>query len=82
MALIPQITKEETQKFAAAWRNNGLFVSISDLYIQFATDYANVVLRSFVEQCQAQVAAAIKAQQTAQGVPTENVDGPKLIVES
>jgi hypothetical protein len=41
----PQISKEETQKFAKVWTYNGIVVSLDDTALQFATDFSNVLLR-------------------------------------
>jgi hypothetical protein len=41
----PQISKEETQKFAKVWTYNGIVVALDDAAFQFATDFSNVLLR-------------------------------------
>ena len=61
--MIPQVTKIDTEGFSKQWTHNGLAIVLNDVHIQFATDFANIVLRNFVLQCAAQADAAIKAQQ-------------------
>lgn len=55
-----KVNKEETQKFSQVWNYNGVYTPVTDVQIQFATDWANIVLRNFIQQCQADVAAATK----------------------
>ena len=60
-----QVTIDQTCDFAEKWRMNGIFVSLPPAAIQFATDWANIVLTSFVEEqikrIQAKKEAAAKA---------------------
>lgn len=71
MPLIPSITLEQTKAFAQAWDLNGIKVIIDSTTCQFATDYANIVLKSFVADMAAQVKkvaeAKIAAQKKAEG---------------
>ena len=60
---IPSVTKASTASFAKVWNKGGVAIILDDTAIQFATDWANIALRSFVEQ-QMQIAAAkMKAAQ-------------------
>lgn len=61
--MIPQITKQEAEKFSKVWDYNGVQIPLTDPHFKFATDFANVVLKSFVLQCKAQAEAAVKAVQ-------------------
>ena len=84
MPILPQVVKEEAAKFAQVWRHNGLFIAIDDAHIQFATDFANVVLRNFIQQCQAQVTSAMAQDAINAGkglAPAPPPAGSKLIVE-
>lgn len=45
-----QVTVDQTCDFAERWRYNGIFVSLPPAALQFATDWANIVLTSFVEE--------------------------------
>ena len=63
------IDKKDAQKFSQVWNYKGLAVPLLDAHVQFATDFANIVLKNFVIQCQQQ---ALVAKQQAE---------KKLIVE-
>ena len=69
-----QVTIDQTCDFAEKWRMNGIFVSLPPAAIQFATDWANIVLTSFVEEqikrIQAKKEAAAKAAAEQQATPT------------
>ena len=60
-----QVTLDQTCDFAERWRYNDIFVSLPHAAIQFATDWANIVLTSFIEEqvkrIQAKKEAAAKA---------------------
>lgn len=75
-ALVPQVAVEETKRFASQWTYKGLAVPMDDVHVQFATDFANVVLLNFIQVCQQQVAA----QQAAQTPETPKPE-TSLIVE-
>lgn len=67
MGLIPTVTKEEAVKFATHWNFKGVAIPLDDVACQFATDFANVTLRSFIDYCNKQAMAAIqKAKETAE----------------
>jgi hypothetical protein len=55
-----QVTQEQTKDFASVYRINGIYIPLAPEHIQFATDWSNIVLKNFIEQCQ-QKAAAVKA---------------------
>lgn len=57
----PMVPPGEAKKFGAVWHHNGVNIILNDSHHKFAEDFANVVLRNFVLQCQAQAAAALKA---------------------
>ena len=62
------VTEAQTRGFASAWDSGGIKVILDNTTIRFATDYANIVLKSFVADMAAQVkkvAEAIAAQKTA-----------------
>ena len=74
------VTKADTQGFANRWDLNGIKVILDSTTLQFATDYANIVLKSFVADMAAQVKkvaeAKIAAQKQAEGetvTPTDAV---------
>jgi hypothetical protein len=53
---IPTVNKEQVAGFAKVWTYRGVALVMNDAYIQFAADFSNVMLKSFVQQ----VAAAQK----------------------
>jgi len=55
---IPVVDKSQVEGFARVWTYKGVALCLNDAHIQFAADFANVMLRSFVQQ----VAAAQKPQ--------------------
>jgi hypothetical protein len=61
-----QVTKADTQGFAKVWDWNGIKVVLDPTTIQFATDYANQVLKSFVADMAAQVKKVAEAKLAAQ----------------
>jgi hypothetical protein len=58
----PQITKAQTSAFAKAWDRGGIKLLLDDSSVQFATDWANIVLKSYVDEA----AKAGKKQQVNQ----------------
>lgn len=49
-----KVNKSEAEAFAAIWNYKGIAAILPEMTIQFATDFANVVLRNFIEICQKQ----------------------------
>lgn len=50
----------DTVKFADIWTYRGLQIPLDEVHVQFATDYANVVLNNFIRRMQSQAATAKK----------------------
>jgi hypothetical protein len=81
MPLIPKVTKEMTAAFGKAWDSNGIKVILDATTVQFATDWANIALKSFVEDINAQsiklreekLAAAGKTPAPTNAVATQTV---------
>ena len=77
--VIPQIPKEETKRYATTqWTYNGIAVTLDDPAIQFATDWANLLLSQAIPQF-LQVLQSIPPP--AQEVPTSEEKPKTLIVE-
>ena len=56
---VPVVSRAEAKRFSKAWSHNGVALVIDDPLCQFAADFANVVLKSFVQSfVQQQVEAA------------------------
>jgi len=47
-----KVEKKEAEVFAKIWSDKGIAILLPDSAIQFATDFANVVLRNFIDLCQ------------------------------
>lgn len=56
--LIPQVSKNDAVGFSKQWTRNGLAIALDDVSIDFALDFANIVLRNFVLQIAANANAA------------------------
>lgn len=63
-------TKQHIEGFSKVWKYNGVDIILTDTHYQFALDFANMILNSFIEQ---QAIAAKLSAQKAQ---------PKLITEA
>ena len=57
MISIPKVTKEEAKKFSNVWNFKGIAIIVDDVHCEFASNFANVVLKSFVENLMRQQAA-------------------------
>jgi hypothetical protein len=60
-----KVTIDEAKNFARVWNYKGIAVPLDDIHCEFAKDFGNIILRSFVEQMMAQAAAAKKAAEAA-----------------
>lgn len=67
-----QVQRVEAQKFAQVWNKGGISMIIPDVALDFATDFANVVLNNFIAMCQANAKAEQVANEAAK---------PKIIME-
>lgn len=70
------VTEAQTKGFAQAWDTGGIKVILDATSIKFATDWANIVLKSFVADmaAQAKVAEAkLAAQKAAEGAGPKDV---------
>jgi hypothetical protein len=60
-----KVSPGDVDNFAKVWTHSGLFFPMNDMSRQFATDFANVAIRSFidftVEQAKAKQAQAAQA---------------------
>ena len=71
---IPQTDKNSVEQFAKVWNYNGIHVIQTDTSLQFALDFANVVLKSFFALMQQEIA---KIQQMTQAAQAGNTVVPK-----
>lgn len=68
-----QVPLSDAIGFSKVWTYKGLAIPIKEEHVQFAADFANVVLRNFIVQCQLQAAQA--------RIEQSKVENKKLIVE-
>lgn len=54
MAFLNIATKNHVDGFARKWTHKGIAIFLDDAHKQFAVDFANVIVSSFVEQQQRQ----------------------------
>jgi hypothetical protein len=57
---VPQVRIAEAKRFSKAWSHNGVALVIDEPLCRFAADFANVVLKSFVQSFMQQQAEAAK----------------------
>jgi hypothetical protein len=61
---IPRVTAAQAADFARHWKTpGGISIFTDDMHHCFSADFANVCLKSFVEDAQKHAAAAAKAKQ-------------------
>jgi hypothetical protein len=68
-----RVERIEAEKFSKVWNKGGVTIILTPEAIDFARDFANIVLNNFVTMCQAQ------AQQAA--AKAAEAQKPKIIVE-
>lgn len=67
------VTADQTAAFAKAWDSGGIKVILDATSIRFATDWANIVLKSFVADMAEQVKKIAEAKLAAQKAATSSV---------
>lgn len=71
--MVFKVERVEAESFSKVWNKNGISIILTPEAIDFAKDFANVVLNNFIHMCQAEAqAAAIKAAEAQK---------PKIIME-
>lgn len=60
-----KVTIESAKEFSHVWNYKGLAMPLDEVHCEFAKDFANIVLKSFVEQMMAQAATAKRAASEA-----------------
>lgn len=61
--LVPKITIEQTRAFSKVWDSGGIKIILDETSLRFATDWTNIVLKSFIED---QVKKAMALQKVMQ----------------
>lgn len=64
-----KVNYSDAEGFSKVWNHKGIIIPLQEPHIQFATDYANVVLNSFVQQTLQASAAKQKAAEEAKAKP-------------
>ena len=59
------VTLKDTIGFSKVYTQNGLAVFLNDTSLQFATDFANVVLNNFINLCNERAQAKAKEAELA-----------------
>lgn len=74
----PRVSPGDVQNFARAWDLKGIKMILDSTSLQFATDFANTALRSYVDNLieNAQKLKAEKAQASGQKDDTPSVPAP------
>jgi len=47
-----KVQRAEAENFSKVWNKGGITILLSPEAVDFATDFANVVLRNFIQMCQ------------------------------
>ena len=47
-----KINRQEAEKFSQVWTRNGIIIPLNHASIDFATDFANIVLSNFIRVCE------------------------------
>ncbi len=68
-----KVTLDDTKQFSKVWNYKGLSIPLDDAHLQFACDYGNVVLRSFIANMVEQSRLA-KAKQEAETKPLVSLE--------
>lgn len=71
---MPGITREQTLAFSKAWDSGGIKILLDGAAIQFATDWANIVLKSFIDQQMKAAMALKKIAEERAGVVKDSTD--------
>lgn len=74
----PGVTLEQTASFAKAWDKSGLKILLDKTSIEFAHDWANIVLKSYVDDMVAKAKASVAAKLKAgKETPAPAAETPK-----
>lgn len=73
----PTVKESDIDGFARVWDCKGLKLIMDATSKRFAIDFANVVLRSYIDDLRAKAALALKAKQSATSpAPVEELPAP------
>lgn len=60
-----QVERAEAANFTKVWTKNGIAISLQDIHLDFATDFANIVLNSFIDKCTRDAMERVRQQEAA-----------------
>jgi hypothetical protein len=60
-----KVERIEAEKFSKVWNRGGISIILTPEAVDFARDFANVVLNNFIQMCQQQALEAQKAEEKA-----------------
>jgi hypothetical protein len=72
----PTVKESDIDGFARMWDCRGLKLIMDATSKRFAIDFANIVLRSYIDDLRAKAALALKAKQAATPAPAEELPAP------
>jgi hypothetical protein len=73
----PSVNPNDVKGFAQAWDCNGIKMILDNTSLRFAVDFANIVLRSYIDDLRAKAALTLKAKQAAtSAAPTAELPAP------
>lgn len=58
-----QVSAVEAKGFGKVWTHNGVAIFMDDTHYKFAADFANIVLKNFIDQAQRAAVEAAKKRQ-------------------
>lgn len=58
-----QVSAAEAKSFGKVWTHRGIAIFMDDTHYKFAADFANIVVKNFVEQARRAAAEAAKNKQ-------------------
>lgn len=69
-----KVSLDDAKSFAKVWNYKGLAVPLDEIHCQFANDFANIAIRSFIEFTMAQAKARAEAE-AAKAAPLITLEG-------
>ena len=73
----PTVSIEQTRMFARAWDKKGLKMLLDEISVEFARDWANIALKSYVDDMIAIAKTKAAAKVKPNAVPEASPEPPK-----
>jgi hypothetical protein len=58
-----QLSLQDAKNFGKVWTHKGICIFMDDAHYQFAADFANIAIKSFIENAQRAAVEAAKKKQ-------------------